>query len=116
MTKPTANELQAMHAEVCAALAEPVRIAILYELSDGPKNVGEIVAALAANQSTVSRHLRFLRDRTLVTAQRSGANVVYSLADARIIQALDLMRGVLAGILQRRQDLLHEMMQNQQPQ
>ena len=113
MPKPTQNELQALHAEVCSALAEPVRIAILYELADGPRNVGELFSALQLNQTTVSRHLRFLRDRSMVLAERSGANVYYRLADPRIIQALDLMRAVLTGILEQRQRLLHEMMENQ---
>ena len=113
MSKPAQNELQALHAEVCAALAEPVRIAILYELADGPRNVGELFSSLQLNQTTVSRHLRFLRDRSMVLAERSGTNVYYSLADPRIIQALDLMRAVLTGILERRQSLLQEMRENQ---
>ena len=106
MPKPLVHELQVLHAEVCAALADPTRIAILYELADGPRCVSEIVAALELNQTTVSRHLRFLRDRCMVTTERSGPNVYYTLADQRVIQALDLMRAVLADILARRQALV----------
>ena len=113
MPKPAQNELHALHAEVCSALAEPARIAILYELCDGPRNVGQLVSSLELNQTTVSRHLRFLRDRSMVTTQRDGANIVYSLADVRIIQALDLMRAVLTGILQRRQMLLQDILAQQ---
>lgn len=106
MTKPQAHELQVLHAEICAAMADPTRIAIIYELADAPRNVGEITAALGLNQTTVSRHLRFLRDRGMVNAQRDGQNVYYSLADQRVVQALDLMRGVLADVLARRQALV----------
>ena len=106
MVKPQAYELQVLHAEICAAMADPTRIAILYELADSPRCVGEIVASLALNQTTVSRHLRFLRDRGMVTTERSGQSVVYSLADDRVIQALDIMRAVLADVLQRRQALM----------
>ena len=35
-------------------------------------------------------HLRFLRDRGMVSAERSGQNVYYTLADQRVIQALDI--------------------------
>jgi DNA-binding transcriptional ArsR family regulator len=108
VVKPQANELQTLHAEICAAMADPTRIAILYELADGPHNVTEIVQSLALNQTTVSRHLRFLRDRGMVTTERSGQNVVYSLADMRVIQALDIMRAVLADVLSRRQALVME--------
>jgi DNA-binding transcriptional ArsR family regulator len=113
MPKPAQNELHALYAEVCSALAEPVRIAILYKLCDGPRNVGQLVTSLELNQTTVSRHLRFLRDHSMVIAERNGANVVYSLADERIIQALDLMRAVLTGILQRRQILLQDILAQQ---
>lgn len=106
MTKPQAHELQVLHAEICAALADPTRIAILYELADGPRCVTEVVNALALNQTTVSRHLRFLRDRGMVSAARSGQNVYYALVDRRVIDALDTMRAVLADVLQRRQALV----------
>jgi DNA-binding transcriptional ArsR family regulator len=106
MVKPQANELQILHAEICAAMADPTRIAILYELADGSRNVTEITTSLALNQTTVSRHLRFLRDRGMVITERSGANVYYSLADQRVIQALDIMRSVLADVLSRRQALM----------
>jgi DNA-binding transcriptional ArsR family regulator len=88
-------------------MADPTRIAILYELADRPRNVTEIVHALALNQTTASRHLRFLRERGMVATERNGQNVVYSLADRRVIQALDIMRAVLADELARRQAAIH---------
>jgi DNA-binding transcriptional ArsR family regulator len=106
MTKPQAHELQILHAEICAAMADPTRIAIIYELGEGPRNVTEITTSLGLNQTTASRHLRFLRDRGMVTAERMGQNVIYSLADDRVIQALDIMRAVLADILSRRQAIV----------
>lgn len=106
MAKPQAHELQVLHAEICAAMADPTRIAIIYELADGPRNVSEIVAALGLNQTTASRHLRFLRDRGMVSTDRHGQNIYYALADTRVIQALDLMRSVLADVLSRRQALV----------
>ena len=106
MVKPQAHELQVLHAEICAAMADPTRIAIIYELADGPRNVSEIVAALGLNQTTASRHLRFLRDRGMVSTDRQGQNVYYALVDTRVIQALDLMRSVLADVVSRRQALV----------
>ena len=106
MSKPQAHELQVLHAEICAAMADPTRIAIIYELADGPRCVSDIAAALQLNQTTVSRHLRFLRDRGMVSADRQGQNVYYTLVDQRVIQALDLMRSVLADVLSRRQALV----------
>ena len=105
LRKPLRDELNTFHAGICAALADTKRIAILYELAEGPKAVGELVTALDAPQATVSRHLKVLRDRQMVTSQRDGAHVIYSLADVRIIDALDLLREVMASILTRRAEL-----------
>ncbi len=92
-------EANLLHEHVCQALADPKRIVILYLLAEGPQNVGDIAEALDSPQSTVSRHLKVLRDRSLVTTERDGSTVVYSLADRRIIQALDLMRAMVMSSL-----------------
>ena len=94
------EEITALHAGICSALADPRRILILYALNDKPSNVSDIAEALEISQPTASRHLNLLRERGLVTAKREGQSVVNTLADERIIQALDLLRQVLATNLQ----------------
>jgi ArsR family transcriptional regulator len=94
------EEITALHAGICSALAEPRRILILYALNEKPSNVSDIAEALGISQPTASRHLNLLRERGLVTAKREGQSVVNTLADERIIQALDLLRAVLASNLQ----------------
>jgi ArsR family transcriptional regulator len=89
------QEVTALHAEICAALADPRRILLLYALSEHPCNVGDLSAQLGISQPATSRHLKILRERGLVSASRDGANVEYRLADMRLIEALDLLRGVL---------------------
>jgi ArsR family transcriptional regulator len=54
---------------------------------------------LDVNQPTVSRHLKVLRDRGMVTTERFGTTVMYSLADRRVIDALDLMRAIMTDNL-----------------
>ena len=94
------QEITALHAGICSALADPRRILLLYALNDKPRNVSELADELGISQPTASRHLNVLRERGLVTAKREGQSVVNSLADKRIIQALDLLREVLASNLQ----------------
>ena len=91
------REVNLLHAGICQALADPKRILILYALSEGPKTVSELTDSLDVPQPTVSRHLKVLRERHLVFAEREGTSVRYSLADARVIDALDTMRAVLLG-------------------
>lgn len=103
------REVYQLHAEICHALSDPNRILILYELRDGPRNVGELAENLAISQPTVSRHLKVLRDRRMVKAERDGTSIYYTLADKRVIQALNLLREMLAGILEERTALAGEL-------
>lgn len=96
ITAELSREIVALHADICSALADPRRILILYALHEKPCNVSELAHALGLTQSAASRHLNLLRERGLAVAQREGQSVVYALADARVIQALDLLRAVLA--------------------
>jgi len=93
------REVNLLHASICQALADPKRILILYALSEGPRTVTELTEALDVPQPTVSRHLKVLRERRLVFTEREGTSVRYSLADERVIGALDTMRAVLVGSL-----------------
>lgn len=64
---------------------------------------------LDLNQATTSRHLKVLRDRSLVETDRQGVHIYYSLADERVIEALDLLREVLASTLEQRTALVEIM-------
>ncbi len=92
---PLTQEVNQLHAELCAALAEPRRIVLLYALAEQSRHVTDLATELGMTQSAASRHLKLLRERGLVRAIRRGANVEYRLADPRLIQALDLLRAVL---------------------
>jgi DNA-binding transcriptional ArsR family regulator len=93
------QEINLLHAQVCQALADPKRILLLYALAEGPRRVTDLAETLGLPQPTVSHHLKILRERGLVAAEQEGVAVHYSLTDARVIQALDLLRGVLRAQL-----------------
>jgi DNA-binding transcriptional ArsR family regulator len=89
------TEIGMLHNRICHALADPKRILILYLLSGKPRLVNELAEMLEIPQPTVSRHLGVLRERGLVATEREGTAIRYTLADHRIIEALDLMRAIL---------------------
>ena len=99
MDKALREEIFQMHAQFCGALADPSRILILYTLADGPLNVTELAKTLELPQPTVSRHLKVLKEREMVQAQRKGQSVIYSLGDVRIVEALDVLRAVMSAQL-----------------
>jgi len=97
MISPTlTQEITQLHADICSGLADPRRILILYALSENPNNVSELAKVIGISQPAASRHLNILRERGMVSAQRDGQSMVYTLTDLRVIQALDLLRAVLA--------------------
>lgn len=99
MDQTLTEEVNLLHAQICQGLADPTRILILYFLADNPRYVTELAEMLKVSQPTVSRHLKVLRDRGLVTATREGNTVHYALRDHRVIQALDLLRAVMGDML-----------------
>jgi len=99
ITPDLTQEVSELHANVCSGLADPRRILILYALAENPHNVSELAEAVGISQPAASRHLNILRERGMVTAQRDGQSVIYQLADVRVIQALDLLRAMLASKL-----------------
>lgn len=109
MDESLEREVDLLHASICKGLSDPKRILILYALQERSMYVNELAEVLHVPQPTASRHLKVLRERQLVAARREGPSVLYSLADDRVIQALDILRVVLLGTLSR-QGLLAETM------
>jgi DNA-binding transcriptional ArsR family regulator len=87
--------LFAMHAEMCQALANEHRLAIMYALKDGEKCVGDLAAELDISVHNVSQHLRILRQRLLVRPRKEGQTVYYSVTNPKFIQACALIREAL---------------------
>ncbi len=96
------QQVSDLHAHICGGLADPSRILILYALAEHAYCVTDLADYLGLPQPTTSRHLKILRERGLVSSRREGQTVMYSVADQRVIEALDLLRAVLADVLQRR--------------
>jgi len=106
LVQTLAQEISQLEANLCSAFADPTRILILYSLNEHPRNVTEITNDLGSNQPTISRHLKILRDHGLVHTARQGVSITYSLADPRLIQALDILRAVLHDTLTSKANLV----------
>jgi ArsR family transcriptional regulator len=85
-----ASEVRA--ANLAKALAHPARVAILQALSGERCNCGEIVEAVGLPQSTVSQHLKVLKEAGLVTGASFGPSTRYSLSE-RGVRELRLTLG-----------------------
>jgi len=106
MASPTLDELNLLHNSVCQALSDPKRLLIMFALFERPRHVTALADDLGFPQPTVSRHLRILRQTSLVSTERQGAAVVYSLADPRIIDAINTMRSIMVDAMARDAELI----------
>jgi ArsR family transcriptional regulator len=94
--RPVAGpEADAELAVLAHALGHPARVRILRLLADRPLCIcGEIVEALPLAQSTVSQHLKVLREAGLLRATERGARVFYCIAP----RTLRRLRALVAAL------------------
>lgn len=95
----TEEEAILLHRYICEGVGDPKRLRLLYLVAERPRNVSELTEMLGVSQPTVSHHLRILRDRGLVEARKEGTAVYYFLSNPRILEALDMMRAIVAQFL-----------------
>ena len=78
-------------AAIFRALSEPMRLAILQELKSGPKTVGALAEAITASQANVSKHLKVMHDAHLLSREKQGTSVFYSIETDLAIPLCELV-------------------------
>lgn len=81
-------------AQVARALGNGHRLALLERLAQSSAAVEALASATELTVGNASQHLQHLRRAGLVTASRSGKQMIYRLTDERIISLLGLLRQV----------------------
>lgn len=94
-TKKNLNSIYEMQAEICAALASPVRIHILDLLSEGEMTSTELIEILKIPKANLSQHLSVLKDAGVINSRKEGIYQYLSLAIPKIKDACSLVRTIL---------------------
>jgi DNA-binding transcriptional ArsR family regulator len=90
-------------ADICRALTDPKRLALLHQLRDGERTAGALAGDLGCTLANASQHLAVLRHAGLVASRRDGTSIHYRLAVPEILDACDTVtrlarsRGIGAG-------------------
>jgi len=79
--------------EMLKALAHPVRLKILAGLLQDECNVAAIQRTLGLPQSTISQHLRMLKDRGIIQARQEGRKRCYRVVDNRVRNIMRMLGG-----------------------
>ncbi|NJL26299.1 MAG: winged helix-turn-helix transcriptional regulator [Calothrix sp. SM1_5_4] len=101
------DELQA---EICAALANPVRLEILDLVSSGEKTAAELLKELNIPKANLSQHLSVLKDAGLLRARKEGLYQYVSLAIPKIKDACSLVRSLLIEKVSKEEKLASDLM------
>lgn len=90
------TEFYQLHAEFCGVFSNANRLWLLDLLSDGGEyTVSELEAASDISQSTISQHLRLMREKGIVARRRDGVQNFYSITDERIVDGMETIREIL---------------------
>ena len=82
--------------DVFAALADPVRRALLEEIAGGPVRVRDLAELHPISRPAVSKHLRLLSEAGLVAAEDRGRERHYALVPAALAPVRDLLERLAA--------------------
>ncbi|MBQ4077472.1 MAG: winged helix-turn-helix transcriptional regulator [Mailhella sp.] len=97
-------------AKIFKALGHPSRLLMAEALSHGPLCVCELQKIVGADISTISRHLSVLKGADIVSDEKKGQNVYYSLKLSCLGQFMSCTAAVLDKQAQARQAQLAAMM------
>ena len=78
------------------ALGDPTRREILQALRQGDLTAGDIAARFPMTAASVSHHLSVLKDAGLVSVERDGRNLIYSLETTVFQDFLQEMMGMFS--------------------
>ena len=102
------EEFYNLHAELCKAIFNPKRLAILDALRHTRMNVGDLSIELKTSQSNISQHLGILKDKGLVRSVIEGNNTFYSISSDKILLAFDLVSEIIMDKFKDENKLLRE--------
>ena len=90
-------EMQAMRlaasqaSALLKALANPDRLLLLCQLSEGEQCVSELENLLGIVQPTLSQQLGVLREESLVSTRREGKQIFYSIASKEALAVMQVL-------------------------
>lgn len=75
-------------------LNDPNRLRIIFAIGKESKSVSELIEMTGLSQTLVSFHLRPLRESGILSTERKGAFIYYSLTEPGLIDLLHSLGGV----------------------
>ena len=97
-----------LHADLCKAIFNPKRLAIIDALRENGMNVNELSEKLKTSQSNISQHLAKLKSKGLVVSVNEGSNTYYSISNPKLLKAFDLVSEIIKDKFESDNKILNE--------
>ena len=78
--------------EILKALAHPARLKMVAGLLKDECNVAQIQKVLGLPQSTISQHLRILKNADIIKGRREGTKTCYRVIDAQVRKIVEIIK------------------------
>jgi ArsR family transcriptional regulator len=98
------RDIPQLKAEFFKAMGHPMRIRALELLAERERPVSEMLELIDIEQSHLSQQLGVLRRAGLVESRRDGGSVIYSMADDRVVELLQLSKEMMIDRYRASQD------------
>ncbi len=89
------DQIYAYHAEMCKVFSHPKRLKLINLLQDKEMSASELGGKLTLSPSTLSQHLKMMKERRILISRKAGNMVYYRIANLRLLEACDLLREIL---------------------
>ena len=91
-------------------LSEPMRLRIVRTICEEEKSVSQIVEALSASQTNVSRHLGLMHRAGVLARRKEGNQVYYQVADETLVDICRTACNRIAGRMVEKKPLRRELL------
>lgn len=98
-----------LHAEVCKALAHPLRIEVIDVLNKKELCFTDILEQTGGLKSNLSQHLSVMVNCGILKVRKDSRCNYYSLSSTKVAKACSLMREVLIENLRKHKEILEKL-------
>ncbi len=102
----SSREIFELHADVCKALAHPLRIEVIDILREKEHCFSDILEKTGGLKSNLSQHLSVMTKGGILKMRRDAQCNYYSLSSEKVAKACALMREVLVDNLKKHKEML----------
>jgi len=82
-------------ADILKAVAHPIRLEIIMRLDEEDGcNVSKIQNNLGIPQSTISQHLKILKNANILSSKRKGTTVCYKVINQELLDVISLIKAI----------------------